>query len=165
MTRGYPYTVYIRFVAQRVPMTPSESEEFDKFIGDGSYGPYDLVNNKWVAWNTPEDKKRAAEHVEKGDYEFRYGNPGTKIPVHIKIEKIDNPSETTSVIDKTYETEGVSGGGPRGISRLVVKNVKLRSGKYKLTASTLQQTALPPNLKTFLDVRTASNASLLNDKE
>jgi hypothetical protein len=83
----------------------------------------------------------------------------------LKLKKMDNPSGITSVIDKTYNTEGITGSGPRGISRLVVNNVKLRSGKYRLTASTLQQTALPSNMKTFLDVRTAYIASPLNYKE
>jgi uncharacterized protein DUF5625 len=165
VTEYYPYNFFLRFMPPHIPMGLPTFHEMQKFTGDGSYGPYDTKNRKWVTWRTTEEEKQAFAGIESGKYEGRYGHPGTRIPVHLKIERLGTSNGNPVVIDKTFDTGSTAGGYKGGLQR-TIGYVKLKPGKYRLTASTLQPTTLPPDIvATFLDVMTPPDTNPLSDNQ
>jgi len=85
------------------------------------------------------------EQVSKADYDYAkhvfgenldksYDLDGTRIPLHIRLNKIEDNNTKISILDKTYETKGKNrGGSSRDIT---VKH--LEKGKYKLIVKNLK---------------------------
>jgi hypothetical protein len=96
---------------------------------------------------------------------MRPAHPGTIIPVHLRIEKLGTDHGDPIVIDKTFNTESMAAGYKGGYQR-AIGYVKLKPGTYRLTASTLQPTTLPPDVvATFLDVMTPPDGGPLSDNQ
>lgn len=143
----FAYDIFLRFV--NFSRTKDQFSDVEKFTGYGSRSPYDLVHHKWVTW---EAYRQMNPLVQKGAYQVRYDRPGTIIPIHIKIEKIDDQKNSTPLVDQTFNTEGSDNGYKGGLHRKITF-IRLKPGNYKLTASTMQKTVLPPDIfKVFLDV-------------
>jgi hypothetical protein len=149
VSKKFDYDIFIGFAC--ILQTAGEISEIYEFTGDGRKGPYDIHNNKWATWD---EYHQADQVTKKNKYEIRYGHPGTTIPLRIKIENMDDPNKNVLVIDKTFNTVGIS----RSLIEIPrvhreVGSVELSPGKYKLTAITMQKTSLPSVVtKTFLEI-------------
>ncbi|GAB6124333.1 DUF5625 family protein [Humidesulfovibrio idahonensis] len=73
-----------------------------------------------------------------------YSNPGIKIPVHIKIHKIENGQDIGSVSDNIIETQGMyanSFGKAKGTGSLLreIVRINLQPGTYLLEANSMKE--------------------------
>lgn len=98
---------------------------------------------------------------------FTKAGAGVAIPVHIKIEQIDNKGTSTVIIDKKVNTVGVVAHGLINHSALLkrsapldplitdklerrITEMPLRPGKYRISIDTTKETTLPPDITTLL---------------
>jgi hypothetical protein len=140
----------------------SQLYEMYQFTGDGRTGPYDLVHHNWATW---EEYHQADPFDQKNSYTIKFGHPGTVIPVHIRIKRIEVPGNPTLVLDQTLNTKGLSRVYLDGIHRDVAL-IDLEPGKYRITASTLQQTVLPGFVtETILEVFGSSSVGSTTNHE
>ena len=169
------YRVYrfeIKFSSIRKPISGEEIEELNriyKFTGDGRSQCYtkESVNTDHpvvVPANTPEEFNRRAEGVQKGIYVWKADNPGVIVPVHIRIEQVDSAGATTVHADKLVNTENIEGAVAGGLIRLIAE-VKLRPGKYRLSARTVRESPLLPNMETFLRAAAIPKSGVLKDSQ
>ena len=169
VTEYRTYRFEIVFRAIHTPMSAEEIKQVHKFTGDGSFWivTKDSVNSdhpEVVIARTPEEVQRRAEGIAKGLYVYKSASPGVIVPVHIRIEQVDSAGVATVHTDEVDDTEGIEGGGPLGIDRLIT-DVRLRPGKYRLRANTIRESPLPPNTETFLRAAAIPNTKALKHNE
>jgi hypothetical protein len=135
------------------------------FTGDGSSvwvnrETADSDDPEIIKGNTPEAYARQQQGIRSGEYVARMAHSGVMIPVHLRIEALNRGISTAVVYDKVINTWNIRGNAPEGICRSIA-SVTLRSGTYRITASTTQTTTLPSNLgKTLLRVGWRPNTSI-----
>jgi len=129
--------------------------ELRKIIGDGGvqYWPKDPSNQKPVQVNTVDEQRLALEGVKAGIYVVKHVQPGITIPIHIKIEMLnDNKSkQKTTIFDEIVNTTGADSWGTRDISRNIA-SVHLSPGEYIVNLTTTEETALPAWVDTYFYV-------------
>ncbi len=138
------YMPILDFHPLRKLHTPFSEDPIMQFIGDGSKGIYNLKTHQFMNWNNNEERQQVFAMLQNKEAVWKRENPGTIIPIHLKIEKLDQDKDKV-IIDQTYDTEGYDA----AIERDIVY-IKLKPGKYRLTANTTKETVLPPDLETFL---------------
>jgi len=144
----------IKFSSTRPPGDPiGELERMKKFIGTGSSWivtkeSANTDHPEVVIARTPEEVQRRDEGVAKGIYVYKAG-PSVIVPVRIRIEQVDSAGTTTVHTDKLVDTENFDAAGSGGLFRKITL-VNLKPGKYRVRASTTRDSALPPDIETFL---------------
>ena len=107
-----------------------DCKEKRKFLGLNAYWG-DKKTNKV---DYEDAKLLLGENIDKN-----YDLDGTRIPLHITLDKIEENSKVTNIVDKTYNTKGIGDGSARDII-----TIHLKKGKYKL---------LVKNLKAFEELK------------
>jgi hypothetical protein len=158
------YELLLEFHSSSHPMTAAEHEQLVKFTGDGSFRTYtnDPVNPLPVIAKTAAEVQRMYELVRTGEYILKPANPGVVVPIHVAVEMFDGTSDNIamSIADETIDTMAIIAGGRR-----LIKIVKLKPGKYRLTAKTVKASPLPPNCATFLGISFRANLRVIKDGE
>lgn len=85
------------------------------------------------------------------------------IPIHIQVQKINEAGDVSVLIDQDARTEPKFTGGD--VLTRHIATVKLRPGKYKVIASTLQETVLPEGVGTYLHIGFYPKSTTFNDNE
>jgi hypothetical protein len=153
----WSYPMYLTFSS-----FSHDLKEIEKFTGDGTVCFHDLMHDKCVS---NEEYWKADPDGNNGAYEIKHVHPGTMIPVHIKIEKIDNQKNIITVLDKSINTVGMSGAYSGGYLR-EIGFAKLRRGKYRLTATTLQKNNIDPIIiDSFIEITSPDDALPFRDDE
>jgi hypothetical protein len=158
------YELLLEFHSSSQPKTAAEYEQLVKFTGDGSFRVYtkDPVNPLPVIPKTSAEVQRMYELVRTGEYILKPANPGVVVPIHVTVEMFGGTSDNIamSIADETIDTISIIAGGRR-----LIKTVKLKPGKYRLTAETIKANSLPPNFTTFLGVSFRANTVVIKDNE
>lgn len=129
-------------------------DDWKKFIGTGGdiFLTRDQVNPRRVRdEDVGGDGRRLYELYHKGELVIKSADPGVIVPIHIRVEKIDEVSgNKTLLADKTVDTEARYRGGG-GIVARGIWGVALKPGRYKVSAETLKDVPLPPapNAETY----------------
>jgi hypothetical protein len=71
---------------------------------------------------------------------------GVIIPIHIRIDQIDSTGVATLHTDKVQETTGFRASGQHGLVRAIAY-VRLKPGKYRASANTTRETAVPQDVE------------------
>lgn len=165
------YRLDIALLSTRRHIDPlGETARMKTFTGDGTYGiaTKESANTEhpvWIIPHTLEEGRRVAEGIRQGIYVRRSGDPGVIVPVHLRIEQVDNSGATTLHTDQVFDTENYYGAhSTDGLLRKIT-NIKLRPGKYRFRVSTTKESSLPPNVIIFLKVAPTSNSRVLKDDE
>jgi hypothetical protein len=72
------------------------------------------------------------------------------VPVHLVVRDL-GVSGAVPKLDRVFKTWNFARGAERGVSR-TIGAVALPPGRYRVTATTLRDTAMPANLATRLDL-------------
>lgn len=165
---GSPYRLYLNFRPIHEPWTQEEKKQFKKFLGDGSqrlvtaesahsdhpvavppYTQEDLnfmeqggiLVSPAVAKNHSLKSNERVITPSSVETSLIYAYPGTIIPVHVKVERLDSKSQAVAVV-KEYDasTKGANTFSGRDMGWL-----DLPSGHYRLSINTTKAIKLPPN--------------------
>jgi Domain of unknown function (DUF5625) len=91
-----------------------------------------------------EDPTELYTRWSRGELQMKNADPGTVVPVHIRLTKVAGDRHTeTVVVDTTIDTEAMYKGGNGAISRQIVR-IPLGPGRYRVIATTLKDVPLPP---------------------
>jgi uncharacterized protein DUF5625 len=149
------YSFQIAF--RRADNSMESGRELLKFTGDGkavmvTRETADTAEPSIYSGTTPEDLHKLNEGILRGDYVPRMERSGVMIPVHLKVEVLQDHRSSGVQFDQVVKTWNIEGSSPDGIVRMIT-TVKLRPGTYRVSATTVQGTSgLPPNVATLLRV-------------
>ena len=100
---------------------------------------------------TKEEARRWHDDLQKGDYIYRAMNPGVIVPIHIRIDQLQDDGTARPHTNKLIDTDKTERAVEGGLVRLIIET-KLTPGRYRLVARTTQETPAPPTITTFLRV-------------
>jgi hypothetical protein len=149
------YCIFVRFDG------PLDITELRKFTGDLSFqvvtkDPIPAV----IMPKTNEELHREEELIRQGVYIRRYVNLGVVMPVHVKIEKLNDDNATTAILlDKVIDTDR---GSYIALTRKIV-DIALKPGKYRVELDTLKETTLPQGLESSVVITSHPNSGLLTN--
>lgn len=145
-------------------IAPKDSRLERKFTipEDGGWN-FDLGFGSPGEWNDEDpqewrkDKRIVYEFVGSGGrnmYTGKLVEPGVTIPVHLRVERLDDPSGKIVVMaDRVEYTQGRDYGG-KLLGREIAA-LQLPAGKYRVIATTLRATAVPKGMGTYLAIYTS----------
>ena len=154
------YVLSIIFSPKHPPVADEEVRQLREFLGGERYRPYNLKTHEYMLTNTDEAARQVLHLADTGEVIWKYDIPGVIIPVHFKIEKLDNGKITNIITEKDVDT----GGQDENCTRRIAA-VKLHPGNYKITISTNKGVTLLPDLETFLMASSIPNTRPLKDNE
>lgn len=132
----------------------TEYRVYEFHIGFGNKNDPDSKDQSW------RDDDRNWEFINGGRNTL---DNGVVVPVCIKVEQLDASARHALVTEQAIDTYKLRAGG-----RLVLRTIiyqKLRPGKYRVTAMTTRETALPETLGSYLHIGFYAKAAVLNDNE
>jgi len=161
-----------------------ELKRLREFAGDGLYTAYtkETAETDDPVIAPVKTPKELEEGIARGDYVWKFSHPSVVIPINFKIERITSTGARVVNTEKTIDTEGTEGGGPisrellvkgspplnplarGGLVRLIT-HVNLRQGRYRVSATTIRATTLPPNVETIFRVAAIPNTNVLKDSQ
>lgn len=148
VTEYHQYTLWIIFRAPTAgPDGRTVTSLMHVFTGDGQAQCYtkESVNTAHpvvVPANTPEEIMRRTEGVRNGIYVWKATNPGVTIPVHIRIEHVDQSGTASLHTETIKDTEGTVAAGRGGLLRVIAR-LTLKPGQYRLVARTVRASEIP----------------------
>ena len=147
VSKDYVYEIDMALKTVHVPASSEEKKQMHEFIGDGN-SPSEPQS---TSAGTPDEIRQAWDKAHRAEFGDRPDkiNPGTIIPIHFKVERLDSGKVVETIADRTIDSAGMYAGGSRGFLR-DIDGVKLRSGTYKITINANLQVTLPPNSETNL---------------
>jgi hypothetical protein len=130
--------------------------ELSKVIGDGSTvfvtrETADSDNPTIVRGYTPGSHGPGAISSDDDGVRARAAHTGVMIPVHLRVELLKDGTPPVVQMDKVVKTWNFEHSSAYGLSRFIAV-LKLRQGRYRVTAVAVQETPLPANLETSLVV-------------
>ena len=115
-----------------------DCKELEKFLGLNGYWYGD--GEQISIANYREAKNILGDMIDQS-----YDLDGTRIPLQIRLDKIEEHGKMTNILDKTYETKGSNGSASNSKDKIYIHityrditSIGLEKGKYKLTVKNLQ---------------------------
>lgn len=146
---------------------PKDSRIEQEFMVE-EYRPYyfEIGFGSPIAWNDKEHQewrkdKRVWDFIGDGGTGYA-NNKGVVIPIHIIIEQITD-GKYVFITDQFVSTESMTHGGEL-IGRKIITQ-KLKPGRYRVIAKTLQETILPSGIGTYLCIGSHPKTNALKDNE
>lgn len=130
--------------------------ELSRVIGDGSTvfvtrETADSDKPTIVQGYTPPNHGPGSNHIDDDGVRARAAHTGVMIPVHLRVELLKDGTPPVVQMDKVVRTWNFAHSSADGLNRFIAF-LKLRQGRYRITAVAVQETPLPANLETFLVV-------------
>ena len=142
----YDFGISFRLTDNTVSM-----EELRKITGDGArqYWPVDPNNQHPLQVLTGEEQRQVFQGVKNGIYVMKHPYPGTIIPIHVKIERVNDSQnkQTTTIFDEAVNTEAAISWGGGSISRNIA-SIHLAPGRYIVNLTAIEETSLPSWVET-----------------
>ncbi|MHA6832652.1 DUF5625 family protein [Ralstonia pseudosolanacearum] len=129
--------------------------DFDIGFGSKNY-PKDAKDQEWRR------DRRVWDFIGDGGTSPA-NNKGVIVPVHIQVERIGDEGGRALITDQIVNTQSMVAGG-NVITRLII-NIKLKPGKYRVVATTLQESELPESIGTYLHIGFYPKATVIKDEE
>jgi hypothetical protein len=154
--------------------TPADTQELFKFAGDGTSvlvakDSADSDNPSVFVATNPDNPSEREQAIAAGKYVWRPRHSGVMIPVHLRVERVSTAA--VAQIDRDFRTWNISGSfpgfaraSPGGLARQI-SSVKLRPGRYRLTAKTLSAIPVPAGRDTYLLATYRPNTQVLKDND
>jgi hypothetical protein len=132
-------------------------QELDFLKNGGTFVGGAYFNNRTLKSN-----ERIHESPPNTVMELSSSGAGVTIPIHIKIELVDDAGGTKLFTENIFDTKGITGGGSYGFVRTIA-NVGLRPDKYRVSVKTTKETAMPEGVETLLNVTWDPRFGMLKD--
>lgn len=121
------------------------------FLGSSSRSYFRKSDNTLVISRTAEERAQEDAMRQRGELVSRPSQPGTVIPVRLHLERLDGPNPAT-LFDAEVATAGDEGGHLGFKQRFLARGLKLDEGRYRLTATALQDTQVPAGLGCYIAI-------------
>jgi hypothetical protein len=156
--------------------TPGDTQDLFKFAGDGasvlvSKDSADSANPSIFVATNPDNPNEREQAIAAGKYVWRPKHSGVMIPVHLRVERVSTAAAPVPQIDQDFRTWNISGSfpgfspaSPGGLARQI-SSVKLRPGRYRLTAKTMSGIHVPAGRDTYLLATYRPNTQVLRDND
>ena len=130
--------------------------ELSKVVGDGSSvfmsrETADSDNPTIAPGYTPPSHEPGSNHVDDDDVRLRPAHTGVMIPIHLRVELLKDGAPPVVQMDEVVKTWNFAHSSADGLNRSIA-SLKLRQGRYRVTAVAVRETPLPANLETVLMV-------------
>ncbi len=122
------------------------------FLGGPGENYYRKSDGVLVVARTAEEVAQREAMRRRGELISRSAEPGTVIPVHLRVEKIGHKGVSESIFDAKVSTAGDEGGRMRMKQRFLAQGLRLAPGIYRFTAITLQDTEVPADIGVYLAI-------------